>query len=705
MSAATEQRKLAAIMFTDMVGYTALSQRNETLALELLEEHRHLLRDLFPRFAGQEIKTMGDGFLVEFASALEAAKCAIEIQRALAQRNLSVPSERQLQVRIGIHIGDVVHRGGDVLGDGVNIASRIEPLAEPGGICISVDVAHQIQHNLEAAVVQVGAAALKNVAVPLEVCRIVLPWEKQGPTRSAEAHSREIPAAARSTRRWTAAFLALVGLAVLGAVGWWAYPHFGKAPYPLAVPQAKTPSTTPSPADTRSVAVLPFANLSPDKADEYLSDGLSEELIHLLVRVPGLRVPARTSSFMFKERKEDIRKIGELLNVNTVLEGSVRKAGNRIRVTAQLIKVADGYHLWSETYDRDLGDLLAMQEEIARKIVEKLRVELSGEARQQLARRPTQDPEAHALYLQGLYWWNKRTKASLEKAIQFLNQALDKDPTFAAAYAALAACYCVLPEYAVSPVKEWNPKAQAAAAKALELDPNLAEAHAALGLAKMRQWDWAGAEEQLKLAISLNPNYATGHHWYSLYLRYQGRLDEAMAEIRRAQEADPLSLVILVNVGMCFHFAGDPDRAIQTFRKGLELDSGFAGLHLRLGQVYLSKDMLSEAAVEFQKVRALSGQSPYGLAELGYALARSGNRAEALKILTELEEFGKQGYAVQMGIAAVHLGLGDKDQAFVWLEAASRERETNDDLKTAPFWQALRPDPRFTELLRKMNLR
>lgn len=701
MTPRNELRRLAAIMFTDMVGYTALAQRDEPIALELLEEHRSLLRSVFPLFGGQEIKTIGDAFLVEFSSALDAARCAIEIQRKLSQRNLSAPAERQVQVRIGIHVGDIIHREGDVLGDGVNIASRIEPLAEPGGICISVDVAHQIQHNLETAVVKVGEATLKNVQVPLEICRIVLPWER---TERAALGGKQ-------TRRWrpTSKLVLLTGALLLsiGCLCWWlARPQPSK---PLTKTQAAPVARVSQPATgaehKRSVAVLPFANLSVDAADEYLSDGLTEELIGLLVRVPGLRVPARTSAFVFKNKQEDIRRIGEVLSVEMVLEGSVRKSSNHIRVTAQLISVADGFHLWSETYDREVGDLLVMQQEIARQIVQKLRLELGGEVQQQMSRRVTQSPEAHELYLKGLYWWNKRTKPGLEQAIKFFNQALDQDPAFAVAYAALAASYVVMPEYTLRPGTECVPKAQAAAKRALELDPSLAEAHAVLGLANREMWDWAGAETEFKRAISLNPAYATAHHWYSSMLRIQGRLNEAMIEIRRAQELDPLSLIILVNLGQCFDWAGQHDRAIQEYQKAAEINSDFVMLRNQLGHAYLNKGMLSEARSEFERVRASSGESPFGLGILGYALGRSGNRAEALDVLARLDEFASQGYAVQRERAYVYYGLGDRDKTFEYLERAWRDRE---DLlcvlKAEPFLQDLHSDPRSKDLLRKINL-
>src|SRR5438093_2695032 len=304
MSADTEQRKLAAIMFTDMVGYSALSQRDDKLALELLEEHRALLRKIFPQFHGTEIKTIGDAFLVEFNSALEAAQCAIAIQRALAKRNADSAAERQIQVRIGIHIGDVVHRGGDVYGDGVNIASRIEPLADAGGICVSMDVEREIRNALETRFEKLAPTELKNISVPMDLFRIVLPWEKQ-----AKAQPAETSVSGRSFPVSRLAWVGAIVLAAAGAASWFVHQSSKQVvSSPSVSISGAAPSAAPA-ANQKSIAVLPFVNMSADKGDEYLSDGVSEELITALSKIAGLQVKARTSSFAFKGRNEDIQKI------------------------------------------------------------------------------------------------------------------------------------------------------------------------------------------------------------------------------------------------------------------------------------------------------------------------------------------------------------------------------------------------------------
>ena len=356
LNAPTERRKLAAIMFTDMVGYSALAQRSETLALELLEEHRNLLRAIFPGFNGTEIKTIGDAFLVEFQSALEAVRCGIEIQRALAKRNHDFLGEQRIELKIGIHIGDVVHREGDVYGDGVNIASRIEPLAGAGGICVSTDVERQLRSVLDVRFEKLAPVGLKNIQAPMELFRVVLPWEKQRPSIQEPKQSSSRKNAIRRS-----VFLALALLIFLGLI-WFLIHPVGRVPQSAVHPLPKEPLATPAApelAGPKSVAVLPFVNLSPNKGDEYLSDGMTEELLNALAKVKGLQVPGRSSSFAFKGRNEaDIfRTVGKQLHVDAVLEGSVRKAGTKLRITAQLINVADGFHLWSETYDREMADL------------------------------------------------------------------------------------------------------------------------------------------------------------------------------------------------------------------------------------------------------------------------------------------------------------------------------------------------------------
>src|SRR4051794_28424246 len=418
--AAGEERKLAAIMFTDMVGYSALAQRDDQLALELLEEHRELLRAIFPRFHGTEIKTIGDAFLVEFGSALEAAQCAIEIQRALAKRNHDVSRDRRIELKIGIHIGDVVHRGGDVYGDGVNIASRIEPLAGAGGICVSMDVERQIRNALEARFEKFGTADLKNISLPMDLFRIVLPWEagtSQPEPRAKTSEKAKVPA-------W--AFV----LAALGLLsGVWFTVQYSKRDRDKPTPPAKASAVPETKAaDENSVAVLPFVNMSDDKGSEYFSDGVSEELLTVLQKIPGLHVAARTSAFSFKGKNATAQEIGQKLAVAHLVEGSVRKSGDSVRIAARLSRADNGEELWSENYTRDSKDVFAVQTELAQTIVGQLRSRFAGadagakdkaeiQAEVRAAEKGgTKNVAAHEAYLQGRFFANRHSEKETDQA-------------------------------------------------------------------------------------------------------------------------------------------------------------------------------------------------------------------------------------------------------------------------------------------------
>src|SRR5256885_1602496 len=430
---ADEQRKLAAIMFTDMVGYSALSQRDEKLAQELLEEHRRLLREIFPRFNGTEIKTIGDAFLVEFGSALEAAQCAIEIQRTLAKRNADIAPNRRIELKIGIHIGDVVHRGGDVYGDGVNIASRIEPVAGPGGICVSMDVERQIRNALEARFEKLAPTDLKNISVPMDLFRIVLPWERE--TRpSSEPQKRDV----RQRRSIPVGWLIAAGLLLIATAAWFLFSRY------------KTSSAVNSLPNEKSVAVLAFANLSDDKGSEYFSDGISEELLTVLQKIPGIHVAARTSAFSFKGKNATAQEIGQKLGVARLVDGSVRKAGDIVRIAARLTQANTGEEQWSENYTRNLKDVFAVQSEIAQTIVEQLRGRLTGGAANPTTKAEiqaevraavkggTKNVDAHQHYLQGRFYTHRHSEKETDQARGAYQRAVELDPSFALAWAGLS---------------------------------------------------------------------------------------------------------------------------------------------------------------------------------------------------------------------------------------------------------------------------
>ena len=673
-------------MFTDMVGYSALSQRNEALALEMLEEHRGVLRGFFPKHQGTEIKTTGDGFLVEFASALAAVRCAVEIQRALAERNQAQPAERQVRIRIGIHVGDVVRSAGDVHGDGVNIAARIEPLAEPGGVCISNSVYDQIENKVEHALVRLSRPELKNIQASVQVYKLVL--DRTRPAASAAPNRR---------RRALA-----LGVVVLLVAGLLLMLKFGTRPKSAASATNATTST----ADQKSIAVLPFVNMSADKDNEYFSDGITEEILNGLARTPGLRVAARTSAFSFKGKNESVQRIGEALKVGMVLEGSVRRAGKQLRITAQLISVADGFHLWSDTFDRQAEDVFAIQTEVAQKVTEVLKVKLLAGSGPNATLAGTDNLEAYDLYLRGRHFWNLRTGADVQRAVGLFQQATEKDPKFAAAYAALAASYVLLPEYAAVPVREAIPKARAAARRALELDGRLAEAHAVLGYCAQSDWDLVGAEQEFQEALRLNPNHATSHQWYSGLMRdLLGKQDEALAEIRKAQALDPLSAVIQDNIGACFYVAGRYDEALVELDKAPKLSPDFLPAYSDRGSLFLAQKKIPEAIAEFEKIRKITGDTPYALGGLGYAYARAGRTNEARQILEKLQNLSASGSSAFGQISFVYQGLGDLDQAWVWAERNVESREDDPRRwKLDPLNADLVKDPRYPALLKKFGL-
>src|SRR5438034_1768959 len=486
MSAGSEQRKLAAIMFTDMVGYSALSQRDDKLAQELLEEHRQLLREIFPRFNGTEIKTIGDAFLVEFQSALEAAQCAMEIQRALAKRNADAPAERQIQVRIGVHIGDVVHRGGDVYGDGVNIASRIESLAAAGGICVSMDVERQIRNTLEARFEKLAPTELKNISVPMDLFRIVLPWERDAglkPERQKPdiGQRRAIPLA------WIGAVVLLLGVIgggifVFQRVRSSARSHLeGGAP---ATPPAQGLAGARPSIPEKSIAVLPLENLSDEKENAFFAEGIQDELLSNLSKIKDLKVISRTSFMQYKTAiTRNLREIARQLGVSNVVEGSVRRSGNHIRVSIQLIDALTDRHICVQNYDRTLADSLALQGELATEIAAGVGATLSPQEKARVEAKPTNNPAAYDAYLRGraVEAGSVFDKSNVERAIESYQEAVKLDSNFALAWAYLSCTQSQSYWQGHDPSPAQLAAAKDAADRALALDPNLPETHLALG--------------------------------------------------------------------------------------------------------------------------------------------------------------------------------------------------------------------------------
>jgi TolB-like protein/Tfp pilus assembly protein PilF len=453
----------------------------------------------------------------------------------------------------------------------------------------------------------------------------------------------------------------------------------------------------------KSIAVLPFDNLSRDPDNAYFAEGVQDEILTRLAKVADLKVISRTSTQHFKSAPDDLPEIAKKLGVMHILEGSVQKANDQVRVNVQLVNALSDAHLWAETYDRKLTDIFAVESEIAKTIAETLQAKLTGSEKTAMAKEPTVNTEAYELYHKGRFFWNKRTGPDLRKAIDYFGQAIAKDPNYALAYVGLADSYLLLPNYGGASSKESLPPARAAAKKALELDDSLAEAHATLGLLATIELDLDRATNELHRAVELKPNYATAHHWFALSLMTLGRLDPAIAEGKRAIELDPLSSII--NADFCWMYlcAHRYDEAEAQARKTLEMDPRFFLAHYYLGAALQLKGHLSEAISEFQRAFELNND-PYSLAALGQAYARSGQKEEALKILARLNEDPKSRYAAPYAMALINLGLGKKDRAIDELERAYREGETNYlfVIKVDPLLDDLRGDPRFEALVQKV---
>ena len=650
-----EHRKLAAIMFTDMVGYSALAERNEALALELLEEHRRLLRSIFPKHHGSEIKTIGDGFLAEFPSALAAVQCGIEIQEVIAKRNSANPQQEIFQVRIGIHAGDVVRRDDDVIGDGVNIAARIEPLAGAGGICISQQVFDQVENRVANSLKRMGQVKLKNMMRPLGVYWVGYEGAPSGPPAHVDADESSLT--------------------------------------------------------QKSIAVLPFLNMSSDPENEYLSDGLTEDLIMAFSRLKGLRVPARTSSFVFKGKNEDIRRIGRQLNVKTILEGSVRKVANRLRITAQLINVLDGDHLWSQTFDREMQEVFAIQDEITREIVRALEMQLVGAGEQPVAKHGTYNTDAYQLYLQARYHFNKFTGEGFKRCIECCKKALEIEPNYAFAYAALSLSFQYGWFYGHLSFEE---KLAAIgphdlfAEKAVELDPNLAETQTALAIVRFwNQRDWSVAEECFKQAIKLNPNYVTAHEHYALFLACRRRIDEAITQAPWALQLDPLSPLNTFHIAAVYWLIHRYDLMLEQAHRLFDLEPNFFGTYWMLGLAHWAQGMHDAAVAELRKAVVLGG-GPVPLADLGCLLGRLGRKAEAQQVLEDLAELGKRMYVQPPCLGFVHASLGNHDEAFACF-ARGMEHENGSIAYLREYCicaglDELRADPRFPALLKEIGL-
>lgn len=461
----------------------------------------------------------------------------------------------------------------------------------------------------------------------------------------------------------------------------------------------------PSPV-IRSLAVLPMESLSGDASQDYFADGMTDELITDLGQISALRVISRTSVMAYKRVHKPLTQIARELNVDAVVEGTVLRSGDRVCITAQLIEASDDKHLWSQSYEGDLRDTLVLQSQVARAIAEQIRISLSSHEQAAVKSVKAVDPQAYVSFLKGRYFWNKRTADGLKAAVAYFKQAIEEDPSYAQAYSGLADTYALLGDwqYAVMTAKEALPKAKAAAIKALELDNTLGEAHNSLAFCLDGfDWDFESAGKEFQRAIALNPSYATAHHWYAWHLALVGKNSEAIAEMKKAEDLDPLSLIINADLAELLLITHNFDESIQQGRKTIEMDSNFALAHNQLAQAYLSKRMNDEAIAELQKAIQLSGGSPTFTANLARAYAAAGRGREAIPLLNGLKKLSNPGYSHASEIAVIYAALGDKDQAMTWLEKSYEDR-FNPGVLLRPGFDPLRSDPRFQDVLRRVGL-
>jgi TolB-like protein/Flp pilus assembly protein TadD len=474
---------------------------------------------------------------------------------------------------------------------------------------------------------------------------------------------------------------------------------------PPSAVATKIAAPVAEPIENKSIAVLPFDNLSHDPENAYFSEGIQEEILTRLAKIGDFKVVSRTSTEKYKSSPENLREIARQLGVAHILKGSVQKTTDQVRVNVQLINALNDAHLWAETYDRKLTDIFAVESEIAKAVAENLQAKLNGRAEKVLAARPTENPQAHELYLKGRYFWNKRTTQNLEKAIGFFQQAIDLDPNYALAYAGLGDAHSIVPIYAGTPPKDDVPKALAAARKAVEIDDSLAEAHTSLANALVMNLPLATAEPEFRRAIELNPNYATAHQWFGECLFGEGRYPEALAELERAHELDPLSLIINASYGMALAGAGRTAEAIDQLHKAIDLEPNLIAAHSMLGQTFEAEGKLSEAIAEYDKVRELT-PTPASYAVLAFAHAKAGRSAEARKILDELTNQARDRYVGAYALAVVHLALGENEEGLRLLEKAFEDRDIllqgfYGSIKTDKRLDSLRGNPRFERLVER----
>jgi adenylate cyclase len=648
-----------------MFGYDELRSRDERLASSLAEKYAEIVRScaamssgivsggrdegqsssLREWLAGPSARKSQSGlreseFIVVFKDSASALRCAVEIHRAVKEYNDEVPKQREFTVRVGVHTGLVLGQS-----DGI-----------PKGEAVKV------------------ASSLLGAAKPGSICVSERVFHE---LRHESGYRFErLEAASADT---------------------------GDAQGVYSVSSSTSKSENQE-LDRRRLAVLPLVSLSPDPNDEYFADGLTEELITTLSRIRELKVIARTSAMRYKGEKKSVEQIGRELKVGSVIEGSVRKAEGRVRISVQLINCATEEHLWAERYDRELKDIFAVQTDIADKVASALEVKLVRGGRELMTSR-TEDTGAYTLYLKGRYHWNTRSEAGLARATKFFEESVSRDPGYALAYVGLADCYSIMGLYGFRRPSVVYPQARELALKALELNPELAEAHASMGEILMHYYfDWKQAGYELDRALHLSPNYATAHLWKGTYLAALGRLEDSVSTTKKAEELDPLSMICVTEVGKILYLSRRYEEAEEQYMRSLTVDPKFAIAHKGLAMVYAQKSMFDLGIVEIQKAVELSERSAFTLADAGYIYAVAGMKEEAEKILKELRHLSEEQYVPAYGIAEIYAGLGDIDTSLTWLERAYADRGSLTWILTDPCLDSLRGEERFKIILSKMGL-
>lgn len=681
------ERRLAAILSADVHGYSRRMADDEASTVTDVKRCREIIDASVREHHGHIVDAPGDNVLAEFPSAVEAVQCGVEVQRELAARNEAAEPSRQMEFRIGIHVGDVITDGVQIYGDGVNIAARIEGLAQPGGICISREVHDQIRGKLDIDCEDLGERQVKNIPRPVRVLRVrmgALPTvsEQQPPSR----------------RRMIIGSIATLGVLAASAA---LYFLMGRNSHPTT---AVVPAPEPSKA---TVAVLPFANLSSDKNDEYFSDGMADEIIGELSKIAGMQVAAHSSSFVFKGKNEAAATIAGLLHVRNLLEGSVQRSAERLRIEIQLVDASSGFTLWSERYDEKMADVFQIQSDVAKSVANSLRVKLLPGVQARLERRPTENLEAYNLYLQGRYYLSQFSEDGWTKAVEAFNRAIEKDPNFALAYTGVADAYGSVSDFTMAP-REAVPKSKAAAERALAIDDELGAAHGAFAFVLYGyDWNWPAAEREFKRGLELDPNNDFVHSEYGEFLDHMGRHDEALRETHRAYELNPLAVQPVLEMGWAFRDSHYYQRALESFQRATEMAPQNPFGYFGRGTVHTMQGDVQSAVPDFEEAASL-GHSPLMESWLGVAYGLAGRRSDALKVLDGLKEQAGRRFVDPIAFVGIFGVLGDRDQAFQWMDKAYDERSYFMTTLKLPIWDIgetpLRQDPRFQAIYKKVGL-